>query len=680
VKTVLITGGAGFIGSRMVKYLFDNYDYNITVLDALTYAGNMGNIPDNIKKDKRFTFWHGNIRSGDLVNELVAKADIVINFAAESISADTYVPIWNNGKIEILTLEDMFNRSAKVSPALCCEGVETIDFQSDNHRVVAYKGGIGYWMKIQQISRHKYQGNIIRLTQKWGEVTVTPNHSIYDCNFDVAYPVDNPELLGMRNINHISKQDRALGFSGERLRALLRVFGSYVPEGWTSFDKANGSFQCGFSNKNEEWLLSTKIDLQLIGFNSSITWRHGKGRASQLVVSSRELFQLLRKHAGYGSHGKMIPSFVFQLKKEFQEEFLARIVTGDGQVVKNQSYETTRYTTVSRKLATGLSLLLTMLKMNYSVSVDKRCHAYCLSFGGDYTESLLEKRYEELDYDGYVYDVSVEHLENFACGVGNVVVHNTHVARSIYDNTLFYETDVLGTQVVTNAVSKHPVERFIHISTSEVYGTALSIPMTEDHPLNPTTPYASAKVGGDRLVYSYWATYNIPAVIVRPFNQFGPNQHLEKVIPRFITSALQDEPLTIHGTGNYTRDWTYVDDTCLALDRVIHADLSKVKGQVINIGTGREISVREIANMVLAELNKPQSLIKHVSGRPGQVNQHISSTDKALRLLDWKAETTFYEGIVKTIKWYRENADWWQGLLWMKQVPTKDRDGKVEYY
>ena len=339
MKTILITGGAGFIGSRMVKYIFDNYDYNIIVLDALTYAGNVGNIPDNIKKDKRFTFWHGNIRSGDLVNELVAKSDIVINFAAE-----------------------------------------------------------------------------------------------------------------------------------------------------------------------------------------------------------------------------------------------------------------------------------------------------------------------------------------------------THTARSIYDNMLFYETDVLGTQVVTNAVSKHPVERFIHISTSEVYGTALSIPMTEDHQLNPTTPYASAKVGGDRLVYSYWATYDIPVIIVRPFNQFGPNQHLEKVIPRFITSALQDEPLTIHGTGNYTRDWTYVDDTCLALDRVIHADLSKVKGQVINIGTGKDISVQAIAYIVLDELNKPRSLIQHVSGRPGQVNQHISSTDKALRLLGWKAETTFYEGIVKTIKWYRENTDWWKGLLWMKQVPTKDRDGKVEYY
>jgi len=256
----------------------------------------------------------------------------------------------------------------------------------------------------------------------------------------------------------------------------------------------------------------------------------------------------------------------------------------------------------------------------------------------------------------------------------------THVARSIYNNTLFYETDVLGTQVVASAVSKHPIERFIHISTSEVYGTAEYTPMDEDHPLNPTSPYASAKVGGDRLVYSYWATYDIPVVIIRPFNQYGSNQHLEKVIPRFITSALQDEPLTIHGSGNYTRDWTYVDDTCLALDRVIHSNLSKVKGQVINIGTGRDISVLEIANLILAGLNKSQSLVKYVSDRPGQVNKHVASTDKALRLLGWKAETTFEQGIIKTIEWYKGNPSWWKNLLWMRQVTTKDRDGNVEYH
>jgi dTDP-glucose 4,6-dehydratase len=276
-------------------------------------------------------------------------------------------------------------------------------------------------------------------------------------------------------------------------------------------------------------------------------------------------------------------------------------------------------------------------------------------------------------------------LVNELVAQSDIVIHfaaESHVARSVFDNLVFFETDVLGTQVMANAVSKHcnSVERFVHISTSEVYGTALEVPMTEDHPLNPSTPYASAKAGADRLVYSYWVTYDIPAVIVRPFNNYGPNQHLEKVIPRFVTSALRDEPLTIHGHGTATRDWTYVEDCCQALDRVIHVSFEKVKGQVINVGTGRDISIQDIAEVVLDRLNKPRSLITHIGERPGQVERHISSTEKALLTLGWKATTDFQQGITKTIEWYQQNPDWWQKLLWMRHVPIRTKEGKVEYH
>ena len=143
-------------------------------------------------------------------------------------------------------------------------------------------------------------------------------------------------------------------------------------------------------------------------------------------------------------------------------------------------------------------------------------------------------------------------VDEMLAGVDTVVhfAAETHVARSIYDNGDFYQTDVLGTQAVANAVVKNRnVRRFVHVSTSEVYGTAEREPMDEEHPLKPRSPYASAKAGADRLVYSYVATYDIPAVIVRPFNNYGPRQHLEKLVPRFITSALMDRPLTVHGKG-----------------------------------------------------------------------------------------------------------------------------------
>lgn len=266
----------------------------------------------------------------------------------------------------------------------------------------------------------------------------------------------------------------------------------------------------------------------------------------------------------------------------------------------------------------------------------------------------------------------------------DVVVHmaaETHVARSIYDNAVFFQTDVLGTQVVANAILKNPnVERLIHISTSEVYGTALTDPMTEEHPLNSTTPYASAKAGADRLVYSYHLTYGIPTVIVRPFNNYGPYQHLEKVIPRFITSALLDEPLTIHGDGGSARDWLYVEDHCEALDELIHVDLDKVNGQVINLGSGRDLKVETIADIILSTLGKSRSLITYISERPGQVKRHISSTEKARELLGWEAKTSFEEGIDRTIKWYSDNRNWWEKLLWMRTVPIKTADGKVEYH
>lgn len=256
----------------------------------------------------------------------------------------------------------------------------------------------------------------------------------------------------------------------------------------------------------------------------------------------------------------------------------------------------------------------------------------------------------------------------------DVVLHfaaETHVTRSIYDNFHFFETDVLGTQVVANAVLKHrdTVESLIHISTSEVYGTARTEKMDEDHPLMPMSPYASAKTGADRLVYSYWATYGIPAVIVRPFNNFGPRQHLEKVIPRFITSCLLGEPLTVHGDGGAMRDWIYVEDTCRAIDYLVHGDLEEFHGQAINLGSGNHYSVLDIAHHVVEKMGRPLSLITHVGDRSGQVIRHTADASKAERVLGWTPLVSFEEGLDRTIAWYRANQDWWRKQLWMRDTP-----------
>jgi len=240
----------------------------------------------------------------------------------------------------------------------------------------------------------------------------------------------------------------------------------------------------------------------------------------------------------------------------------------------------------------------------------------------------------------------------------------SHVEKSIQEGaSQFVKTNVEGTQILLDATREAPLDRFILISSSEVYGTAEAAPMDEEHPLNPRSPYAATKLGADRLAYSYWVTYDLPIVIVRPFNNYGPFQHPEKALPRFVIQALNDEPLTIHGDGHASRDWLFVEDDAEAIEAVITAPLDAVAGEVLNVATGLDISVSQIADYVLDALDKPRSLKVHVDERPGQVDRHIGSTDKAERLLGWRARTSFEQGLERTIDWYVENRAWWEAIL-----------------
>ncbi|MFQ5645759.1 MAG: dTDP-glucose 4,6-dehydratase [bacterium] len=267
----------------------------------------------------------------------------------------------------------------------------------------------------------------------------------------------------------------------------------------------------------------------------------------------------------------------------------------------------------------------------------------------------------------------------------DMVVHfaaETHVTRSIYDNFLFFETDVLGTQTIANAVLKYKdrIERFIHISTSEVYGTAHNKLMDEQHPLLPMSPYASAKAGADRLVYSYWATYKLPMVIARPFNNYGPKQHLEKVIPRFITGVMLDEKLRVHGDGMSKRDFVYVEDTCKAVDLMMHAPEEKVLGEVFNIGSNGDRSILSIAKDVNKEMDCRSDNIIFVGNRPGQVIRHTSDIGKIKKVLGWEPEVNWNEGLKKTIEWYKSNRALWKKQTWMKEIPIITASGKRELH
>jgi dTDP-glucose 4,6-dehydratase len=282
-------------------------------------------------------------------------------------------------------------------------------------------------------------------------------------------------------------------------------------------------------------------------------------------------------------------------------------------------------------------------------------------------------------------DVVNAELVDTLVAEADYVVHfaaETHVTRSIYDNRLFFQTDVLGTHTIANAVlksGKH-VKRFVHISSSEVYGTAEAPLMDEEHPLKPMSPYASAKCGADRLVYSYWATYKIPCTIVRPFNSFGPRQHLEKVVPRFITSVLLGEQLTVHGTGEAARDFVFVEDICRGVDAVLHADPAKVDGEVFNIATGIHRTVHSIAQDILKTMGGDEKSIVFHGDRPGQVIRHSGDATKISKVFGWTPQMTWEAGLKTTIEWYKTNRAWWDKQIWMRQIPITSAVGKKEFH
>jgi dTDP-glucose 4,6-dehydratase len=287
-----------------------------------------------------------------------------------------------------------------------------------------------------------------------------------------------------------------------------------------------------------------------------------------------------------------------------------------------------------------------------------------LTYAGN-LENFDEWMWEHDNFSFFHGDIRDEQIVGNLMRNVDKVIHfaaETHVDRSIDNSDAFISTDIKGTQVLLETIRRYPVERFIHISTSEVYGSAEKDPMDENHPLKPQSPYAAAKAGADRLAYSYYYTYNLPITIIRPFNNYGPRQFPEKLIPLFVTNAIEGKQLPVYGTGKNSRDWIYVKDSAKAFEYLLDVDIEKVEGEVINLGSGHDTDVLTITDIILKELGKDKGLITFVDDRLGHVQRHISSTDKASALLNWNAETDFGNGLRETIQWYREHEEWWRKI------------------
>lgn len=261
-------------------------------------------------------------------------------------------------------------------------------------------------------------------------------------------------------------------------------------------------------------------------------------------------------------------------------------------------------------------------------------------------------------YKGDICDsAAVEKAIGLVDGLDAIVnfAAESHVDRSIMSAGAFVQTDVYGTYVLLEAVKKFKIKRYIHISTDEVYGSIEKGSFSEGSSLSPNSPYAASKAGGDMLVRSYVKTHGLPALITRSSNNYGPFHYPEKVIPLFITNAIQDRKLPLYGDGKNIRDWLYVEDNCEAIDLVLRK--GRV-GEIYNMAGENERTNLEITKLILKELDKSEDLIEYVKDRPGHDRRYSLDCTK-LRKLGWSPKTKFEEGLRETIHWFQSHREWW---------------------
>ena len=235
---------------------------------------------------------------------------------------------------------------------------------------------------------------------------------------------------------------------------------------------------------------------------------------------------------------------------------------------------------------------------------------------------------------------------------------SSHVDRSLVEPDEFVKTDVFGVFTLLEAVRELGIPRFVHISTDEVYGSLATGSARESDPLRPSNPYSASKAGGDLLALAYWQTHRVPVVVTRSSNNFGPFQYPEKVIPLFITNALDDQPLPLYGDGRNVRDWLYVMDNCTALDLVLRKGKD---GEVYNIGGGHEVENIVLTRDILRLTGKPETLIRPVKDRPGH-DRRYSVDSKKVRQLGWAPKHPFGKALETTVAWFREHEAWWRPL------------------
>lgn len=701
-KTALITGINGQTGSYLAEILLSK-GYEVHGIIRRSSSINTGRIDHLFEK---LNLHYGDVTDSLCIDRLIneIKPDEIYHLAAQSISSDSLCPISSAKKISYRTLEDLWEEQVKKNKKIENEKIDDVNVEIINLpkntqlKALGYTNGMGSWFKIKQISRHKYKGQIVEMKQKYGSVKVTPNHSILDLNQKIRMPIENPWLLNVRKLNYLSSKESditKLKISGvfesdenymwlnekgnigklkkelnkNELKSYLRFIGAFVVEGHTTYNKKTNTYYVGISEQRKEWLESLEKDLNKFFKGNRCYIEHKKENFKnvwELQIKSRVLYNHLREHCGKNSHNKKVPDFVFKLKPSLIKELFDKMIEGDGCYREDGAF---RYTTSSYNLACQFGLLSTLLKYDYTVNEEenekygKSWHfSQCFSY--QYNQGESGKKINYVDYDGYVYDISVEEVENFTVGVGNIVVHNSHVAVSFELPEYTGQVDALGTLKVLEAMRKHcPNSKFYNACTSELYGKVQETPQTEKTKFYPRSPYGVAKLYSFWIAKNYREAYNLFVCNGILFNNESPRRG-DTFVTKKITNALKKivkgEQKTLQlGNIDTKRDWGYApnyaygmwlmlqqetpDDFVLATNethsvREFIEEASKYVGfDIIWEGEGaNEKGIDKNSGKVIIEINPKYY-------RPAEVELLLGDATKAKEILGWKPKVFFKE-------------------------------------
>jgi len=687
---ILVTGGAGFIGSNFIRYILKKYNnYRVVNLDILSYCGNLDNLRD-IERNPRYKFIKGDICDSLLVNKIfqIEKPDFVVNFAAathvdrsilepeiftKTNILGTHILLETARKYRIKRFEQIscYDENTR---ALTVDGLKKFNDLKKGDIVLSInpKTGNVEEKEIEKIIVQDYEGEMIHFKNNRVDLLITPNHRIYyqkrfgksdKIYFDEAKNIFNktglmlPKAINWKGID--KKFIAAKGIGMINTRDLFYLSGLFIGDGFTAYQEKEIETKSGLKRKDflekarDEFGRFSKIKkksnyktisksyriffdipegdkarqkLENTLRKLKIRFSRQKGKSGEHIYFSSRPWLDYFNQFGDGVKNKHIPQWMLKYDKKYLQYLFEGLIDSDGFKRKLDF----QYTTIADKLLSSIVEL--GYKLGYRIVFKKRRN-----------KSYFNGR----KIEGSVYYIYFSNQSSKSIGKEN--------AKKEY-----YKGEIWCVKVKDNKnliVERNGKFDFCG-NTDEVYGTIKEGKFKETNSLLPNSPYAASKAGADLLVRAYYKTFGLPVLITRSSNNFGHYQYPEKLIPLFITNLLENKKIPLYGKGLNIRDWIYVLDNCSGIDTVLHK--GKI-GEIYNIGGSNEKTNLEITKIILKELNKDESCIKYVKDRPGHDFRYAVDTGKIQRL-GWKSQYKFAEALKDTIKWYQNNRWWWEKI------------------